>query len=174
MPDDAAVDGSATGSAPWFARLGTSGKLLAIGSVVGAFAVFLPLARVTVQMNAPGVTIEMRGVQGTQPFPFPGAIEDSAKVVKTWQGQVCLLGYVAALVLSFMLYPPGGLTQKQLVWAAVGIGALVLALAFWVVVLVTSSTDQNMMGMGGIKTSPGVGGFINLLAAAAVAAGGFL
>ena len=38
----------------WLARLGLSGKLLAIGGLVGLIAVFLPLLTMSMQVQVPG------------------------------------------------------------------------------------------------------------------------
>ncbi len=141
---------------PRFARLGLSGKLLALGGAVGVIAAFLPLVSVSVQLM---------GLMSAN---------KTAMVVGDWRGMVGLVGYLAALILAFVLYPPNGLTQKALAWAGVGAGLLVAVLAIWLLVLATDTGGADMMGMGSVKASPGFGAFINVLAGAAVLVGGLL
>jgi hypothetical protein len=102
------------------------------------------------------------------------SVNKTAMVVENWRGKVGLVGYVAALVLAFVLYPPQGLAQKALSWAAVGAGLLVAVLAIWLLVLALDTGSADLMGIGSVKASVGVGAFINVLAGAAVAVGGFL
>jgi hypothetical protein len=95
-------------------------------------------------------------------------------VVDDWRGKVGLLGYLAAVVLAFVLYPPNGLRPKALCWAGVGAGLLSLVLAIWLLVQASDASNLNLMGMASVKVSTGFGAFINVLAGAAVTAGGFL
>jgi hypothetical protein len=152
----------------WFSRLGPSGKLLALGGALGVIVVFMPLVSVSVNMGGdfPGA-----GDEGS-PFAAPAMnIHQTAMVVSNWRGALCLFGYVAAIVLAYLLYPAGTLEQKALIWAAVGVGALVALLAFWLLASVLSSSNTDMMGMGSVQASPGFGAFLNVLTAASVAAG---
>jgi hypothetical protein len=132
-----------------------SGKLLAFGGAAGIVATFLPLV---------SVSIEMMGMSARQ----------SVSVAGDWRGKLCLAGYLAAVVLSFVLYPPGGLAQKPLAWSGLATGLAVAVLAVWLVVLALDSGSTSMMGMGSARASAGVGALLNVLTAAAVAAGGFL
>ena len=156
---------------PWFARLGLSGKLLLLGGVVGLIAVFLPLITVSVQMGGDpfGLLGGQRG--GGQPTLN---LSNSVKVVENWRGTVGMVGYLAAIVLSFVLYPPQGLAQKELTWAALGVGLLTAVLAVWLLILASDTGGADFMGMGSVKASLGVGAFINVLAGAAVTVAGFL
>jgi hypothetical protein len=152
-----------------------SGKLLVLGGVVGLIAAFLPLASVSVQVQGPGGAdlFGMLGGRGPGGQPALGS-KKTAMVVEDWRGAVGLVGYLAALFLAFVLYPPQGLAQKGLSWAAVGVGLLLAVLAVWLLVLALDTGSANLMGMGSVKASAGVGAFINVLAAVAVAVGGFL
>lgn len=150
----------------WLARLGLSGKLLAIGGLVGAIAVFLPLLSMSFQV--PGGANPFGGKGGVN---LPGiSSSQSVMVLRDWRGALCLVGYVAALALAFVLYPPNGLGQKALAWAGVGVGAVVALLAVWLLILALSGSG----GMMGFQISVGIGAILNLLTGAAVAAGGFL
>lgn len=163
----------------WLVRLGLSGKLLGIGSLAGILVAFLPLVSVSVQMGGPG---------GSNPFGMPGmpgmmgqanqpamSINQTAMVIDDWRGKVGLAGYLAALVLAFVLYPPNGLAQKTLCWAGVGAGLLVSVLAIWMMVLVLNNgSSSNMMGMGSVSATVGIGAYLNVVAGIAVAIGGFL
>jgi hypothetical protein len=159
----------------WFARLGLSGKLLAIGGLAGIIIAFLPLASVSVQMQGPG---------GVDPLGLPGtglgtnqmmmSADKTLMVVENWRGTVGLFCYLAALVLAFVLYPPMGLVQKNRCLAALGAGVLVGVLAIWLLLLALNSGNTNLMGMGSIKATVGIGAFLNVVAGAAVAIGGFL
>lgn len=158
---------------PWFARLGTSGKLLALGGLAGIIAAFLPLA---------SVSLELGGQQGGfNPFEALGgnsgvnlSVDKTVMVVEDWRGKVGIAAYLAAMVLAFVLYPPTALGQKGHCWAGVGVGLVVVVLAIWLLIVVFDSSSTNLMGMVGIKAKAGIGAFLNLLAGAAVAAGGFL
>lgn len=145
-------------SQSWFDRLGLSGKLLLIGGLAGVIVSFLPLISVTI--NMPGVV----------------AGGDSAMVVEDWRGKVCLLGYIGAVVLTLALYPPGGLKQKPLCWAAVGVGVMVTVVAFWLLILALDSVPPDAAALIGdsFKVSPGIGAFLNVVTGALVAVGGFL
>jgi hypothetical protein len=156
----------------WLARLGLSGKLLAIGGLVGVIAVFLPLLTMSIQMQAPGGANVFGGRSGVN---LPGvSSSQSVLVVGDWRGVLCLVGYLAALTLAFVLYQPNGLTQKALGWAGVGVGAFITLLALWLL-LAALNGSAGMAGFGGsFQISVGIGAILNLLAGAAVAAGGFL
>jgi hypothetical protein len=144
----------ATRVGPWFARLGVSGKILAIGAVLGFLTCFLPLISVSVDVGV-------------------ARASHSALVVQDWRGVICLLGYGGAAALVFFLYAPNGLVQKNLAWAAVGVGALLSLLALWLLILAISGSGS-LAVIGRLHVSPGIGAFFNVLTSAAVAAGGFL
>jgi hypothetical protein len=154
------------------ARLGLSGKLLALGGLVGVIAVFLPLLSMSIQMQVPG---------GANPFAGKAAVNlpavsssQSVLVIGDWRGVLCMLGYLAALALSYVLYPTDGLGQKALGWAGVGVGGLIALLALWLLG-VAFNGSSGMTGFGGtFQISVGFGAILNLLAGAAVAAGGVL
>jgi hypothetical protein len=150
----------------WLARLGLSGKLLAVGGLVGILAVFLPLLSFSMQVEAPGA-------KGSVSLPGFG-VSQSVLVIQNWRGVICLLGYLAAVALAYALYQPNGLVQKSFGWAGVAVGALLALLALWLLVLAFNGSST-LSGFGAsLKVSVGMGAILNLLAAAAVAAGGFL
>jgi hypothetical protein len=152
--------------------VGLSGKLLAIGGLVGVIAVFLPLLSMSVQLPTPGGAHVLGGKGGVN-VPAVG-MNKSVMVVQDWRGVICLVGYLAALALTYVLYPPNGLGQKSLGWAGAGVGALIALLALWLLVGALSGSSS-LSGFGGsLQVSVGIGAILNLLAAAAVAAGGFL
>src|SRR2546421_10375328 len=80
----------------WLARLGLSGKLLAIGGLVGVIAVFLPLLSMSIQMQTP---------LGAKPFVGKGAAKlpavpavstsQSGMVPRDWRGGFSLVGFLA-------------------------------------------------------------------------------
>jgi hypothetical protein len=142
----------------WFARLGTSGKLLAIGGVVGVIAVFLPLI---------SFTMDVMGVAGGR---------HSSMVVDAWQGVICLIAYVGAIISAFLLYPSAGAVKKFPGWLGLAVGAAAALCALWILISAFRATSNasDFFGMGGAKISVGFGTYLNVLAAAAVAAGGFL
>jgi len=146
----------------WLARLGLSGKVLAGGGLVGVIAVFLPLLSMSMQMPTFG---------GKGAVNLPGvSTSQSVMVISDWRGVICLLGYVAALALSYVLYAPTGLSQKALGWSGLGVGAFIALLAIWLLLLALNGSG----GLMGFRISVGVGAILNLLAAATVATGGFL
>jgi hypothetical protein len=150
----------------WVERLGISGKLLAIGGLIGFIAVFFPLLSMSMQMPAIGgkAGVSMPAISSSQ----------SMMVVGDWRGVLCLLGYVAAFALAFVLYPPNGLGQKSLAWAGVGVGGFIALLALWLLILAVNGS-AGLVGFGAsIKISVGFGAIVNVLAGATVAAGGFL
>jgi hypothetical protein len=170
------VEAAANSSAPirpWLAR-GVSGKLLVMGSVAGIIAVFLPLASISVDMGAPAGMFQFQGAANMPQFQFGPAMNKSAMVVENWRGKVCLAGYLATLALAIVLHPTSVEQQKTLYWATPIIGLVVLVMAVWMLWLIVNSQSASVMGMGGIRTSVGFGAILNLLTAAAVAAGGFL
>jgi hypothetical protein len=145
----------------WLTRLGLSGKILAVGGLVGVIAVFLPLVSMSFQMPTVGAKgVNLPGISSSQ----------TVLVVRDFRGILCLVGYVAALALSFVLYPANGLGQKALGWAGAGVGAFISLLALWLLLGALSGSGSLM----GFQVSVGIGAFVNLLAGAAVAAGGFL
>jgi hypothetical protein len=151
----------------WLARLGLSGKILLIGGLIGVIAVFLPLLSMSMQMPSLG------GAGGKGAVNLPGlSTSHSVMVVRDWRGTICLVGYLAALALAFVLYPPNGLGQKALGWAGVAVGGLIALLALWLLILAFNGS-AGMAGFG-LKISVGIGAILNLLAAATVAAGGLL
>jgi hypothetical protein len=156
----------------WLARLGLSGKLLAAGGLVGVVAVFLPLLSISMQMPDFGGVKGLGGKAGAG-LPAVG-ISQSVMVVRDWRGVICLVGYVAALALTYVLYLPNGLSQKSLNWAGAGVGALLALLALWLLVGALSGSSS-LSGFGAsLRVSVGSGAILNLLAAAAVTAGGVL
>jgi hypothetical protein len=157
---------------PWFARLGLSGMLLTIGGLAGVIVAFLPLASVAVEVGGAGGN--PFGMLGGGQVQLPGmTVNKTVMVVEDWRGKVGLAGYLAALLLAFMLYPPHGLRQKPLAWAGVSVGLLSVALAIWLLVLAFDSGGASPMGIT-VRAAVGVGAYLNVLAGAAVAAGGFL
>jgi hypothetical protein len=156
----------------WLARLGLSGKLLAIGGLVGVIAVFLPLLSMSMQMPTLGGT-NVFGGKGAVNLPAVSSSQ-SVMVIRDWRGVLCLVGYLAALVLAYVLYPPHGLGQKALGWAGVGVGAFIALLALWLLVFALNGS-AGIAGFGGsFQISVGIGAILNLLAGGTVAAGGFL
>jgi hypothetical protein len=150
----------------WLARLGLSGKLLAVGGLVGVIAVFLPLLSVSLQMSNTG------GKAGVNIPPI--GMSQSVAVIRDWRGDMCLVGYLAALALSYVLYAPNGLRQRALGWAGAGVGALLALLALWLLASAWNGSSS-ISGFGAsLQASVGVGAIFNLLAAGAVATGGFL
>jgi hypothetical protein len=141
----------------WVARLGNSGKLLMIGGVAGIVATLLPLI---------SFSMEMMGIASTR---------HSSMVVDSWQGVICLIGYIGAIILGFILYKPGAAPQKQLSWAVLGVGAITALFAVILLIRAMQATsNSDVFGVGGAKISVGLGAYLNVLTAAAVAAGGFL
>jgi hypothetical protein len=103
------------------------------------------------------------------------SVNKTIMVVEDWRGMIGLAGYLAALVLAFVLYPPHGLGQKALGWAAVGVGLLVAVLAIWLLVLaLDTGSAVNLGGLGSVKATAGIGAFLNVVAGVVVATGGFL
>jgi hypothetical protein len=141
----------------WFARLGNSGKLLMIGGVAGIIATLLPLI---------SSSIEVLGM---------ASASQTLMVVDSWQGRFCLAGYIGAIILGFILYKPTGAPQKQLNWALLGVGGLTVLFAVILLIrMMQATSNMGAFGMGTSKVSVGIGAYLNVLTAAAVAAGGFL
>jgi hypothetical protein len=156
----------------WLGRLGLSGKILAIGGLVGVIAVFLPLLSMTIQMQVPGGANVFGGKGGVN---LPAVSQSqSVLVIGDFRGILCLVGYLATLALTYVLYPPNGLGQKALAWAGAGVGGFVTLLALWLLVTAFNGS-AGLSGFGGsFQVSVGIGAILNILAAAAVAAGGVL
>jgi hypothetical protein len=91
-------------------------------------------------------------------------------VVDNWRGKLSLLGYLAALAFAWLLYPPGRSPAKQFTWASTGVGIVLVLLGLWLLIdTVRSRSGGDMMGFASASVTPGVGSFLNLAAAAAVA-----
>ena len=156
----------------WLGRLGLSGKILAGASLVGIIAVFLPLLTLSVEVGSP-TGVSRFGSKTGASLPAVSASQ-SVMVLRDARGVLCLMGYAAALALAFVLYPPNGLGQKTLAWAGVGVGAFITLLGLWLLIVAFNGT-AGLTGFGGsFKISVGIGAILNLLAGAAVAAGGVL
>jgi hypothetical protein len=139
--------------AGWRSRSRWSGKLFLAGGVIGLIAAFLPLVSFSMQM--------MGGfMSGNQ----------TLMVVDDGRGKASLVGYLAALVFAFLLYPPGRSPKKPLVWIAIAVGVgLVLLGGDLLIGTLRSRGSADMMGMASTSLTPGIGSFVNLAAAAAVA-----
>jgi hypothetical protein len=155
----------------WLARLGLSGKILAIGGLVGIVAVFLPLLSMSMQMPDFG---------GANPFGGKGGVKlpavstsRSIMVISDGRGVLCLVGYLATLALAFVLYPANGLRMRNLGWAGLGVGGFLALMALWLLAAAFNGSGA-LSGFGSFQVSVGIGAILNLLAAAAVIAGGFL
>ena len=149
-----------------WARWGRSGKLLAIGAVVGIVAVFLPLVSMSVTTS------------GFGGFEIPGMPKGEitvnnlrASVIDDWRGVVDLLAYLACLVFAFLLYPP---RQKALVWAALGTGGVAALLAFWLLISAMRSGSGIAVPVMSYQVSVGIGAYLNFIAAGLVATGALL
>jgi hypothetical protein len=144
---------SGSPAAEWFARLGLGGKLLLFGAAAGVIATFLPLLSVSVNLG-----------------PFQGS--QSAMVLDDWRGIVCLLGYLAAVALAVLLYPATRRPDRNVAWAAVGVGTMLVLLALWLLILAARSGSGVGLGdAGAARVSIGIGAILNLLTAGTVAAG---
>src|SRR5262249_17005597 len=142
--------------------------ILAIAALVGLIATFLP--GVTISMEMPAIKGLTKGATGLNLNT-----SKSTMVLDDWRGKVELVGFVSALVLAFVLYPPNGLTQKPLCWVAVGTGGLVSLLALWLLAAVLQGGSGIDLGfIGSLKYSPGMGAFVTLFAGLAVTAGAYL
>jgi hypothetical protein len=92
-------------------------------------------------------------------------------VLESRGGQFALLGYVGALVFSVLLYPSNRRPRKSLCWGGLAAGALCVLAALEQLldrVLVVSLFN------GPSQLRIGVGAYLNVLAAAAVAVGACL
>jgi hypothetical protein len=173
IPGSVLAPPTASQSSPlqaWLARAGLSGKLLAIGGAVGVVVVFFPLLSMSFQMQMPAGA----GALADKVNLAAVSTSQSVKVVSDWRGVLCLLGYVAAVVLAVVLYPPNGLGQKTLAWAGAGVGGFIALLALWLLFAAFSGSAGVATFGGSFQISIGIGAILNLLAGAAVAAGGFL
>jgi hypothetical protein len=156
------------------AQWGLSGKLLAIGGLVGILTMFLPLASVSLQLQLGGADpFGMLGSKLGDKLPSVSETK-TAMVIENWRGKVGLAGYLVALALAFVLYPPTGLRQKALSWIPVGVGLVVAGLAIWLLVLALDTGSAEVMGLASVKSSTGIGAFLNVVAGVVVLAGGFL
>jgi hypothetical protein len=168
----ATVPAPAPATAPlqaWLARLGLSGKLLAGGALVGVLAVFLPLLSMSMEMPSGANVFGGKGANVAA-----SGLSKSVLVIENWRGVICLLGYLASLGLTYVLYLPNGLSQKTLGWAGAGVGGLVALLALWLLILAFNGSSS-MSGFGAsFKVSVGIGAILNLLAAGTVVAGGVI
>jgi hypothetical protein len=172
LPTSAQVQSQLQPLQAWLERSGLSGKLLAVGGLVGVIAVFLPLLTMSMQMPALDGITAFGGKTGLNVAAV--STSQSVMVVRDWRGVLCLVGYLAAVGLAFVLYPPNGLGQKNLGWAGLGVGAFIALLALWLLVAALNGSAGMTGFAASFRITVGVGAILNLLAAAAVAGGGFL
>ena len=114
------------------AVLGAERQAPRLGGLAGLIAVFLPLVSMSIQMGGSGgfKLFEMPGMFGRADHPAMN-VNQTVLVAEDWCGKVGMAGYLAAVVLAFVLYPPQGSGYKALCWAGVGTGLLVALLALW-------------------------------------------
>jgi hypothetical protein len=93
-------------------------------------------------------------------------------VVEDWRGVLCLLAYIAAVTLAFVLYPRGGLTKRALGWVAGAVGVLATLVAIWM--LVSAGTTENANPLAAVTVTTGIGAILNLVAGVVVTAAGLL
>jgi hypothetical protein len=142
----------------WWNRLGLSGRLMLVGAALGVVSCLLPATSSTVS----GSLGQLAAIQGSR----------SVLVVEDWRGVIGLLGFVATIVLCFLLYGARGPGNRALYWAPVGIGAALMLLSVLLVVAVLRvSQTAGFAGVAEIKISPGIGAFAYLITAAVVTAG---
>jgi hypothetical protein len=135
--------------------------VLGISAVLGIIATLLPVVSVSMKADTPGLAITVQG-------------GGSTLGVQTWQGVICLIGYLGAAVLTFLLYQPNRSTPKELNWVPIAVGGLVTILALWLLInAFRASTSVGGLGMN-VTVSPSFGAFLNLLTALGVTAGGAL
>jgi hypothetical protein len=161
MASEAVTSPGPAPTRPWLTRLGRSGMFLAIGALAGIISAFLPLMFVSFQT----------------PGPDPGGVtfhNATLQVDQSWQGMLSLVGFLAALIGPVVLYPAQGSAKRALVWAWFGAGLLVVVLALWLLLAAVGMGTAALLGRGPMSVAPGVGAFLNLVAALLVAAGGFL
>jgi hypothetical protein len=84
VPSSAPVSPPVQPFQAWLERLGLSGKILAIGALVGVIAVFLPLFSISMQMPTLGGTHAFGG-KGAVQLPAVSA-SHSVMVVRDWRG----------------------------------------------------------------------------------------
>ena len=134
-------------------QLGASGIFLALGGLAGVVSAFLP-------------------VQSATAAVFGHGSFGSTMVVEDWRGMVGLIGYGLALVLTIVLYPARGLPAKVWGWAGLGVGTLVVLMAGWLLhSCLAGSVRDGVPGLITIEVKPGIGAFLNVLSATAVATG---
>lgn len=138
----------------WFNNLGQSGKLLAGGGLGGLISAFLPLF--SVSGNVAGMNIA-----------------DSSMVIDSWQGKAGLIGSIAAIVLSWLVYQ-GKNVNKNTLWIVVAVGAMVGIFALWILISALRARNSMAFGGMGMAAGPGIGSFTNAAAGLATAAGAFL
>jgi hypothetical protein len=146
--------------------------VLGIAAVLGIVSTLLPLMTISVSIGGGGKSL-IPGLPGG----VPGGASESVMVLRDWRGIICLLGYLAALAVPVLclVSPPNAPLQKPLAWAALGVGGLVTLLALWLLILAfTHSSSANVPGLMTASASAGIGAYLNILTALAVAAGGFL
>lgn len=159
---------------PWFSRLGLSGMLLLFGGVAGLISMALPLISVSMEMGSGmGNAMEMLGGKAAG-MGMNFNVSKSVKVIENWRGVICLLGYLGAIVLSFVLFQVKPVNPRTLFWSGLAVGGLITLFAVWLLILSMDTGKIGAQGVGMIKASMGLGVFLNLLAGLAVLAGGFM
>ncbi|HUG89699.1 MAG TPA: hypothetical protein VML55_02625 [Planctomycetaceae bacterium] len=140
--------GQSSPAAEWFARLTVSGQLLLFGGVAGVVVAFLPLVSLS------GSVVE-----------FPAG----AMVIDDWRGLASVVGYLAAIVLAVALYPAQGASRRNHLWAAVGVGTVLVLLGVWLFIAAARTGGFAYAEAGTLRT--GLGAMLNLAAAGCVVLG---
>ncbi len=148
----------------WWARLGTSGRIMMIAALVGLLSCLLPAWSVSFSSSV-AVSSMLGGVQGSR----------SVLVGEHWKGILGLLGFIVVIVFCFILYGPQPVRSKALYWVPVGIGGgLVLFALLLLIEALRYSQSTAIAGVASVRVTPGIGTFIDLLAGAAVLCGAIL
>lgn len=151
---------SGGGGGDWFGRLGISGKLLFIGSIVGVISCLLP---------AISASVNIMGVSKS----------NSDMVIEKWPGILGFLGFGGCIALAFLMYKPGGQSLPGLGWLPLAItGAVTLFALINLIAKMGDVSDAKALmggGFGGaVNVSVGIGSYVFLLSAGAALAGGIM
>jgi hypothetical protein len=175
IEDVGEVPGKTPATVSWLVRSGVAGKVMAAGAALGMVAAFLPLATVSMQMGGPTqqVTNPMQLMMGPmQQMMGTVSASRTVTVIDDWRGKAIVVGSLAGLAFAWLLYPPGRSPAKWMCWTAVGVGVATGLLAFWLFIdAMRSRGGGDLMGMGSVSSSMGIGAVVALLAGAGMAVG---
>jgi hypothetical protein len=164
----------------WWNRLPVSGKLVLAGAVFGILSGLLPVFSVSVsgrsepsESSSGGMYSLLQEVALQRSRAPDVRASWSVLVGEDWHGAVGLLGFIATIVLFFILYGEG-IANRALCWSSVGICGLLVVLALLLLVKALSRSHSVEYPGLQVHANVGLGAFVYLIASGVALLGAIL